>query len=54
MRTLSAERIELIDALVAEANLVLLPLVYGERKYAFDEAFGSFSNIARRLIGVLK
>jgi predicted nucleotidyltransferase component of viral defense system len=37
-----------------EYNLVLLPLVYGERKYAFDEAFGSFSNIARQLIGVLK
>lgn len=43
------------DAQSREAyNLVLLPLVYGEKKYAFDEAFGSFRDVARQMLGALQ
>lgn len=36
-----------------EYNRVLLPLVYGEGKFSFDEAWGSFSEIAKRLVTAL-
>lgn len=36
-----------------EYNQVLLPLVYGEEKFSFDEACGSFIEIAKRLVNSL-
>lgn len=36
-----------------EYNQVLLPLVYGEGKFSFDEAYGSFVEIAKRLVNSL-
>ena len=36
-----------------EYNHVLLPLVYGTGKISFDEAWGSFREISKRLINAL-
>jgi predicted nucleotidyltransferase component of viral defense system len=38
----------------AEYNRVLLPLIYGDAKFSFDEAWLTFNQVARQLIDTLK
>ena len=36
-----------------EYHEVLLPLVYGDEKFSFEEAWSSFGSIAKRLVNAL-